>query len=88
MADLTPAKRRQMPKSAFALSGHRFPLNDKEHDRLAIGGATRAERAGNISASTAARIKSEAHAKLHSPDAAHNRHMKQIVKGLSRHKLR
>ena len=41
-----------------------FPIADKKHARLAIGGATRSEHAGNISASTAARIKSEARAKL------------------------
>jgi hypothetical protein len=41
-----------------------FPIGDKKHARLAIGGATRSERAGNISASTAARIKGEARAKL------------------------
>ena len=39
-------------------------MNDKTHQRLAISGATRSERAGNISASTAARIKAEARAKL------------------------
>jgi hypothetical protein len=88
MARLSAEQRKQLPASKFAGPRRSFPLTDRVHDRLAIGGATRAERAGNISASTAARIKSEARAKLHSPDAAHNRHMKQIVNGLSRHKLR
>jgi hypothetical protein len=37
-----------------------FPIGDKKHARLAIGGATRSERAGNISVSTAAKIKSAA----------------------------
>lgn len=64
MVDLTSEKRKGMPSSDFALSGRRFPLNDPTHDRLAIGGATRAEHAGNISASTADRIKAEARAKL------------------------
>lgn len=41
-----------------------FPIGDKKHARLAIGGATRSERAGNISASTAASIKAKARAKL------------------------
>lgn len=41
-----------------------FPVGDKKHARLAIGGATRSERAGNISASTAASIKAKARAKL------------------------
>jgi hypothetical protein len=41
-----------------------FPIGDKKHARLAIGGATRSERAGNISESTAERIKAKARAKL------------------------
>lgn len=41
-----------------------FPIGDAKHARLAIGGATRSERAGNISPSTAAKIKSEARAEL------------------------
>ena len=64
MANLTPDKRAGMPNSQFALPGKRFPLNDANHQRLAIGGATRAQHAGNISAATADRIKAEARAKL------------------------
>lgn len=41
-----------------------FPVGDKVHARLAIGGATRSERAGNISESTADKIKAKARAKL------------------------
>ena len=41
-----------------------FPIGDAKHARLAIGGATRSEHAGNISASTAAHIKAAARAKL------------------------
>lgn len=37
-----------------------FPIGDKKHARLAIGGATRSENAGNISASEAAKIKAKA----------------------------
>jgi hypothetical protein len=64
MANLTAGKRAGMPNSQFALPGKRFPLNDATHQRLAIGGATRAQHTGNISASTAERIKAEARAKL------------------------
>lgn len=64
MAKLTAATRKAMPRSQFALSGHRFPLNDTIHDRLAISGATRAYRAGHISAGQASRIKAQARAKL------------------------
>lgn len=41
-----------------------FPIGDAKHARLAIGGATRSERAGNISAGEADHIKAEARAKL------------------------
>lgn len=41
-----------------------FPIGDKKHARLAIGGATRSEHAGNISESTADAIKAKARAKL------------------------
>lgn len=41
-----------------------FPIGDAKHARLAIGAATRSERAGHISESTAEHIKSEARAKL------------------------
>jgi hypothetical protein len=39
-------------------------MNDSNHARLAIGGATRSERAGNISPEEEARIKATARAKL------------------------
>lgn len=61
---LDAAKRRSMPKSDFAGGGTSFPVNDKVHARLAIGGATRSFRAGNISAGKEAQIKSAARAKL------------------------
>lgn len=41
-----------------------FPIGDKKHARLAIGGATRSYNAGNISKSTESSIKSQARAKL------------------------
>lgn len=61
---LTKAKRDKMPKKDFALPGERFPLNNETHDRLAIGGATRAYKAGHISKSQESHIKAEARAKL------------------------
>lgn len=64
MARLSSLARKQIPTKSFALSGRRFPLTDKTHDREAIGGATRSERAGNISEAEADRIKAEARAKL------------------------
>ena len=64
MAKLTAKQRSNMSPAQFGLPGGRFPLNDAGHDRAAISGATRSERAGNISPSQAAKVKSEARAKL------------------------
>lgn len=64
MTVLTRKKRKKMPASEFANGKGSFPINDKTHARLAISGATRSERAGNISASTAAKIKAKANRKL------------------------
>jgi hypothetical protein len=70
MSKLKAATRRAMPKSEFAGPGKSFPINDKTHARLAIPMATRSERAGNISAGTADKIKAKARAKLDgAPDA-------------------
>lgn len=60
MAKLTPST---VPGKKAGPNGS-FPIGDAKHARLAIGGATRSERAGNISAGTAAKIKSEARVKL------------------------
>lgn len=64
MTNLTAKKRKAMPSGDFALGGHRFPINDPTHQRLAISGATRAERAGNIAPATEDAIKAKARAKL------------------------
>lgn len=64
MADLTPAKRAMMAKALFAGPHKSFPINDAEHARLAISGATRSERAGNISESEEEKIKAKARARL------------------------
>ena len=65
MSTLNAADRKKMPKSEFGLPASKgFPMNDPTHQRMAISGATRSEHAGNISASTAARIKATARKKL------------------------
>lgn len=61
---LTASIRKRMPKRDFAGGGTSFPINDKKHARLAISGATRSERVGNISSSKEAGIKAKARAKL------------------------
>jgi hypothetical protein len=62
---LYAADRKKMPKSSFAGPGRSFPVNDANHARLAIGGATRSFNAGNISKSTEESIKSKARGKLY-----------------------
>jgi hypothetical protein len=62
---LYSADRKKMPKSQFAGPGKSFPVNDANHARLAISGATRSENAGNISASEADKIKAKARGKLY-----------------------
>lgn len=62
--NLDAAKRAKMPAKDFAGGGKSFPISDPTHARLAISGATRSERAGNISPSKAASIKAKARAKL------------------------
>ncbi len=64
MATLTAAKRLKMAPNAFAGPNRSFPISDPIHARLAISGATRSERAGNISMTEAERIKAKARAKL------------------------
>jgi hypothetical protein len=64
MAKLDAADRKAMPRGDFAGPGRSFPVNDATHARLAISGATRSERAGNISSSTEEKIKAKARAKL------------------------
>jgi hypothetical protein len=65
MAKLYAADRKRMAKSDFAGPGRSFPVNDANHARLAISGATRSERAGNISESEAEQIKAKARGKLY-----------------------
>jgi hypothetical protein len=65
MAKLSSLGRKQMAPSKFALpASKRFPDEDAKHQRLAISGASRSERAGNISAATASRIKARERNKL------------------------
>ena len=64
MAKLDAKARAKMSKKDFAGPGKSFPINDAVHQRMAISGATRSARAGNISGAEAAKIKAAARAKL------------------------
>lgn len=48
----------------YAMKGGHFPIGDKKHARLAIGGATHSYNSGNISKSTEESIKAKARKKL------------------------
>jgi hypothetical protein len=73
MAKLSAAARKGMSGNDFAGPGKTFPIPDASHARAALSGVTRAEHAGNIGASTGAKIVAKARAKLAHPvgDCAH-----------------
>jgi hypothetical protein len=60
MAELTAAKRNKLPKSAFAGPDRSYPVPDKKHAANAKARATQQEKKGNISHSTASKIKAKA----------------------------
>ena len=64
MAKLTAKARKGISSKQFAGPGRSFPIEDKTHARMAISGATRSERAGNITLDQAVKIKARARAKL------------------------
>jgi hypothetical protein len=61
---VTAKTRDSLPESSFLGPGRSFPANDAKHARLAIGGATRAFNAGNISAAEKERIQRSARSRL------------------------
>lgn len=67
MVDLTADKRKALPASTFAGPGRSYPIPDKEHARLALSGASRAESVGNITPAQKATIDAKADAKLGAP---------------------
>lgn len=64
MAKLTASGRSKIPSKDFAGPGRSFPIENKSHAKAAISGATRSERAGNITLSEAIEIQKRARAKL------------------------
>lgn len=64
MAKLTAKARAALPLKKFAGPDRSFPINNPSHARAAISGATRSARAGNITASTEARVKAVAETAL------------------------
>lgn len=61
MAKLNAAERKRIPTSKFGLPGQRkYAMPDKEHAHIAESYATKEERAGKLSASSAAKIRAKA----------------------------
>ena len=60
MAKLAAKARKAMPQGEYALPGKRFPVNDINHARAALSGASRAENAGNITPAQKAKVVSRA----------------------------
>ena len=66
MAVLKTSSRNALPARAFGLPGQRkYPMPDKSHAGNAKARATQAVKAGRMSSSTAAKIKSKANRILH-----------------------
>ena len=64
MSKLTTAARKKLPKSAFALPGGRFPVEDKAHARDAKARASQRYNAGHLSAAEKVAVDRKADAVL------------------------
>jgi hypothetical protein len=61
MAELSEGRRNKLKSSQFGMPGSRkFPMPDKSHAANAKARATQQEKKGNISHSTASKIKAKA----------------------------
>lgn len=61
MAKLSTKSRNKLPKSTFGLPGSRsYPMPDRSHAANAKARATQQVKAGNLSPSSAAKIKAKA----------------------------
>ena len=62
---LTAKQRTALPKSSFGLPGSRkYPMPDDSHARNALARVAQQVRKGNISESSAAKVRAKAHRKL------------------------
>lgn len=64
MSKLTTAARKKLPKSAFALPGGRFPVEDKAHARDAKARAAQGLNSGRLSAAEKKMVDQKADAVL------------------------
>jgi hypothetical protein len=65
MSKLTTEQRKKLPSSDFALSGRRYPIEDKAHARDAKARASTEEHKGHLSAAEKAKVDKTADAVLH-----------------------
>ncbi len=65
MAKLTTRSRNSLPKSAFALPGDKYPVEDKAHAADAKARASQQYKAGHLTASDKAKVDAKADAVLH-----------------------
>ncbi|HEY3565269.1 MAG TPA: hypothetical protein VGL90_07065 [Casimicrobiaceae bacterium] len=68
MAKLTTGQRKKLPSSAFALSGRRYPIEDRAHARDAKARASAEAHKGHLSAADKAKVDRKADALLHEKD--------------------
>lgn len=71
MARLTSKERNALPDSAFAGPDRSYPVQDASHAANAKARASQQRAAGNISASTEAKIDAKANRKLHGDGSGH-----------------
>lgn len=64
MAKLTAAGRKRLKPKQFALSGGRYPIEDKNHARNALARASEEYAKGNLTAGQLKEIHAKAKAKL------------------------
>jgi hypothetical protein len=64
MSKLTTESRKKLPKSAFALPGGRYPVEDKAHARDAKARASQAYNSGRLSATEKTKVDHKADAVL------------------------
>jgi hypothetical protein len=60
MSKLTPRSRNALPKSAFALPGEKYPVEDKRHAANAKARASQQYKAGHLTAADKAKVDAKA----------------------------
>jgi hypothetical protein len=64
MSKLTTGSRKALPRSAFALPGRRYPVEDKPHAANAKARASQQYKAGHMTAADKAKVDAKANAVL------------------------